>query len=356
MKKIKIHLDTKRGETYYQGMNSIVQHRTVHLRYQNGVERYLGYGARRIVYNAAKTIARKRFCEMVRGLKGADWNVMKRVLEHISLCGYGLFEIKRFGKETMINLRNSSNASKHRSDRPVCYVMAGYLAGIMELITGKECLCIEEKCIAKGDGICTFSIRVMPEKAESVRECWKSKVPKDVEETFVEYDGSRGELFFKGVTSVVNARQELCEFQKELQRMVGSAYKTIIFEVIGRGSAGAVVSKRYKLVIKVVRMFSKKLIIKKLAGEFGHWGLGVAEILDFDEKNFRARISVKNSYNAMGYKRTKEPVCYVIAGLFSSGGSLIFGRNIACRETKCIAKGDEHCEFELYPEKPEKVR
>ena len=351
MRRIPLYFDRKRGETFYLGMNSIVQHRTVHLRYQEGVERYLGPGARRIVYNASKNIARKRFCEMVRGLKGADWNVMKGVLEHISLCGYGIFEIKRFGKESVINLRNSSNASRHRSDKPGCYVMAGYLAGIMELITGKECLCLEDKCISKGDGLCTFNIKVLPEKSEPVREFWKSSVPRDADESFVEYDDKGGEVFFKGVTSTVNARQELCEFQKELQRIVGPAYKTIIFEVIGKGSAGTIASHRYKLLIKVMRVFSKRMIIKRLAGEFGHWGLGIAEVLDFDEKNYTARISVKNSYNAMGYKKTKEPVCYVIAGLFSSGGSLIFGRKMGCRETKCVAKGDDHCEFEFFPEK-----
>jgi predicted hydrocarbon binding protein len=353
MKRIKLFCDRKTGEAYYHGENSTISQRNGQSISLKGAERFLGPGARIIVYRASKTVARKRLYEMTGALKGADSDVMKKALEYLSMCGFGLFEIKNFGKETMIELRNSSNALKHRSDRPVCYITAGYLAGIMELITGRECICIEERCIAKGDRVCTFRIKVLHSKAESVKGWWKSKKPPGgVEETFVDYDEKNGEVLLKGITSsIVNARPELSELQKEFERIIGPANKTIRYNT-GRGTTTEAVGQIQGFIIKVMRIFSRKKIIKKLLEQFPERGYGVAELLDFDEKRMTARIAVRNSYNAMGYGKTKEPVCHAVAGIFAGGGNVVFGiSNMECRETKCIAKGDPHCEFYVYPER-----
>jgi predicted hydrocarbon binding protein len=353
MMKIKLLYDRKTGEAFYQNESCIIQNRAAHSFYQKGAEQYMGHGAKMIMYHAAKNISKKRFYETVRNFRKPDEDAMKIILNHLNLCGYGLFEIKGFGEETLVKLKNSHNALGYRSDRSVCYVTAGYLAGIMELITGKESVCIEEKCIAKGDKACTFRISKLPSGSDAgpVKEFWRKKhAPKGSEEFSVDYDDTKGEVFFGGVNSSINARADLSEFQMEFQRTIGPAYKTIIYEVVGKGPSAASLGQMRRFVIKVMRVFSKRKIAEKLAEEFSKRGFGEAELLEFDEKRQGGRILIRNSHNALGYL-SKEPVCHATAGVLANAGELMFGKKMICRETKCIAKGDPHCEFKIYPER-----
>jgi predicted hydrocarbon binding protein len=355
MKRIKLYFDRKRGEAYYLGENVLVLSRINSSCYQRGAERYMGRGAGIIVYNASKNIAKKRFYELVKGLKGKPDEVMRNILEHLSMCGYGLFEIRGFGEETLVEVRNSFNAIKYKSEMPKCYMMAGTLAGIMELITGKECLCMEEECAAKGDRVCTFRITPVPSgaKAEPVKEWWRGeKPPERATELFLDYDEVKGEVFFMGLTSsMVLSRYERVELQKELEKIMGPAYKTIMYESVGRDGTKETVNMIQKFFVRVLRMFSKRRIVESLLKNYSQRGGGMAELVYIDEKNSTGRIIVRNSNFARGYKKSDKPVCHILAGMFAAGGDVVFGRRMECRETKCVAKGDDHCEFELFPEK-----
>ncbi|NTW01301.1 MAG: histidine kinase [Oscillochloris sp.] len=60
-----------------------------------------------------------------------------------------------------------------------------------------------------------------------------------------------------------------------------------------------------------------------------------------------------NSYLAEQYVRVMgpatEPVCWQIAGYIAGYCSEIFAMDLHCRETKCVAKGDDYCEFDVRP-------
>ncbi len=77
-------------------------------------------------------------------------------------------------------------------------------------------------------------------------------------------------------------------------------------------------------------------------------GIGKIEIKKFDEKNKKIILHM-NSVFADEYKRifgiSKHSVDYEIEGGASAYGERIFGEDSICEETKCIAKGDSHCEF-----------
>jgi predicted hydrocarbon binding protein len=102
--------------------------------------------------------------------------------------------------------------------------------------------------------------------------------------------------------------------------------------------------------VRVMRIISKRKIVEKLLENYGERGTGIFKLIDFDEKRMTARISVKNSHFAAGYQKSKEPVCYAMAGCLAGGGEIVFRKNMACRETKCAAMGEDHCEFEAFPE------
>ncbi len=53
-----------------------------------------------------------------------------------------------------------------------------------------------------------------------------------------------------------------------------------------------------------------------------------------------ADMSIKLGYD--GHK-----TCYYLAGMFAGFLSSLFGKQIDVRETKCMAEGNKHCEFEI---------
>ena len=67
------------------------------------------------------------------------------------------------------------------------------------------------------------------------------------------------------------------------------------------------------------------------------------------------RIIVKDSFEAKGYGKSTIPVCNFLRGYLAGALSAILTpkartQKIELVETKCIAKGDKHCEFQTVKE------
>ena len=83
----------------------------------------------------------------------------------------------------------------------------------------------------------------------------------------------------------------------------------------------------------------------KLAKAFG-WGR--SEIKK-TESGYNAKLYYSweaEAYVEM-YQRSESPVCTIISGLLSGIASVALGKECSTTETKCFAKGDPYCEFEL---------
>nr|WP_044199263.1 V4R domain-containing protein [Oscillochloris trichoides] len=86
-------------------------------------------------------------------------------------------------------------------------------------------------------------------------------------------------------------------------------------------------------------------------------GVGLPKLAVFEHdaaaKKFRLLVEFKDSYLAEQYTRVMgpatEPVCWQLAGYIAGYCSEVFGMDLHCRETKCVAKGDPHCEFDTRP-------
>jgi KaiC/GvpD/RAD55 family RecA-like ATPase len=94
----------------------------------------------------------------------------------------------------------------------------------------------------------------------------------------------------------------------------------------------------------------------ELAEEFAKYptlrGYGVLELIDIDLKRKVVRFRLQNSQVAQLMVGYGKPVDAYIAGSLIAGARLVFGRNTVCRETMCVAKGDDHCEFEINQAEP----
>lgn len=86
-------------------------------------------------------------------------------------------------------------------------------------------------------------------------------------------------------------------------------------------------------------------------------GVGLPKLARFEydpaASKFELLVEFRNSYLAEQYVRVlgraNEPVCWQLAGYIAGYCSEVFEMNLHCRETKCVARGDDHCEFHVKP-------
>jgi len=63
----------------------------------------------------------------------------------------------------------------------------------------------------------------------------------------------------------------------------------------------------------------------------------------------KGRIIVEGSFEAKGYGKSTIPVCHFLRGYLAGFLSTILVAKVELLETKCLAKGDGHCEFQVNP-------
>ncbi len=95
------------------------------------------------------------------------------------------------------------------------------------------------------------------------------------------------------------------------------------------------------------------------AGPALHTWEGIVHVeplhLEFDRKagTFHMKGIWRNSYEAEIHRELfgvgESPVCHSLTGYASGWCSGFIGRRVIAIETKCVGKGDEHCEFEIRP-------
>ncbi|NTW97072.1 MAG: histidine kinase [Oscillochloris sp.] len=86
-------------------------------------------------------------------------------------------------------------------------------------------------------------------------------------------------------------------------------------------------------------------------------GVGLPKLAGFEydlaASKFHLGVEFFNTYLAEQYLRVlgpaTEPVCWQLAGYIAGYCSVVFDMDLHCRETKCVAKGDAHCEFHTRP-------
>ena len=82
---------------------------------------------------------------------------------------------------------------------------------------------------------------------------------------------------------------------------------------------------------------------KNIEQAFLKSGMGLAEITGMAPLTMK----VEKSSTCYGIQTAEKPVCYFKAGFFAGAVSAVEGKKVACIETKCHAKGDKHCEFQI---------
>ncbi|MBN2330836.1 MAG: hypothetical protein JXC85_03405 [Candidatus Aenigmarchaeota archaeon] len=82
---------------------------------------------------------------------------------------------------------------------------------------------------------------------------------------------------------------------------------------------------------------------KNMEQMFSRSGMGLAEITGMAPLTMK----VDKSSTCYGIQTAEKPICFFKAGFFAGAVSEVQGKKVACIETKCHAKGDKHCEFQI---------
>jgi predicted hydrocarbon binding protein len=163
----------------------------------------------------------------------------------------------------------------------------------------------------------------------------------------VEYIKKKGkDLFIFGKQIVVLDVRGLYHMKKELEKgvekpdeMLYEAGRLSLMEiheslVASLGDAAATI------------LSDRESALDMLVDALNNLGLGEISILEFKPE---IKFTVKHSAGAQDYVNRKEmsrhPVCHALAGMFAAVCEKLLQTTVECKETRCIACGDEVCEF-----------
>lgn len=81
-------------------------------------------------------------------------------------------------------------------------------------------------------------------------------------------------------------------------------------------------------------------------------GWGIIEARDVDLKRGRETIVIRECFEALAWRKKPYKACHWARGYIAGTASVVFGRPVEVVEVKCLATGDEYCEFKVQPERP----
>ena len=149
-------------------------------------------------------------------------------------------------------------------------------------------------------------------------------------------------------------------------KFVVSLFKELI-EALGLEKAGSIFHRLQKeITINYVENLKKFGVtsastyaetvnaLKRISTTFTTLGYGNVEFNI--ENKAKAIFRTNNSFVAEEFKGYGHKVCYFFSGTFEGAFKAMFGEEYDCTETKCMAKGDEYCEFEIVKRKKKRGR
>lgn len=133
---------------------------------QKQLERTVGLSTRGFLYLAGEQSAKDALSKVDPIPSASFEETIPRTLETLTDLGWGRFRLLPGARDPVrwtIRLEDSPLAAAYGpAPRPVCHLVAGWLAGLVEHLSGVTLLCEEVQCQAQGRPRCEFELRSAP--------------------------------------------------------------------------------------------------------------------------------------------------------------------------------------------------
>ncbi|MHA1129775.1 MAG: V4R domain-containing protein [Candidatus Helarchaeota archaeon] len=267
------------------------------------------------------------------------------IIRQIGIFGNGKLIIKTFDLKRGVVIIHIENLPTFPASNPIHQEAAGFMTAILEKYTGDPWESIETKCVACGDEYCELIASPAGELGFLNLDLQKTKELLIInKEGSLELMGMRVLLMPKGtLMSIIESAEDLVGEQRASDIMYNAG------EHLGIKFAKQI-SERFNLI--------GKAIFRAYAQIVGVRGWGITEIKEVNLKTGYARVTLKNSLIGSSMKQKHATADAIVAGVIAGIFEFISKQKIVCREVKCIAKGDDICEFiaePLAPSEEEKI-
>ncbi len=155
-----------------------------------------------------------------------------------------------------------------------------------------------------------------------------------------EWDITSGDFFVIGYRTLMLSTKTFVRIQKEAEKILGDGAAVIFYEA---GKKAVLVS--VKRIEEEWKSEGEELIrsLEEFYAEvgFGKFIIGEAKVEGGEE----LMIKVENSFIAKEYGKSDVPVCHFLRGYCAGIGEALTNQEMDAEEVKCVACGDNHCEF-----------
>jgi len=176
----------------------------------------------------------------------------------------------------------------------------------------------------------------------------KKNFLKELMETGQFYIDEDGHLILLGEYAILSPAGVLLKLQQLLEENVGKEKTEKILMSLGEFQVESA-ARRYIKRFHFQKIDKRQIadLTFKIINSLG-WGDVTIKKISFKDKT--ADVILKNSTLSLKYKQlfqknSERPIDYWLAGILKKHFSLIFGEEMEIKEVKCLAKGDEFCEF-----------
>ncbi|NHI91599.1 MAG: hypothetical protein EAX96_03780 [Candidatus Lokiarchaeota archaeon] len=292
---------------------------------------------RRTTYNVGRN-STSNFYEKYLNYFNVDRNdIPLLIAKHYSSLGYGNLILKKMDIENGLIVVHCKDLFKwDDAIRPIHAVICGGISLIAEKFSGESYEVIETRCTATGDDFCEFIGSPSRELAPLSQDLIKIKDELIIDKSgSLTLFGSRVLLIPQGtLMHIIDATEDLTDKEKS---------KEILYHAGERMALQfcQILTAKYKLRgMSIIRAYSQIVATR---------GWGITDIKEIDLDKGYMRAIVKNPLIGTRDSLDKEAKDYISAGVFAGMLEFVTKKKLICEEVKCLAKGDEFCEFIVRP-------
>ncbi len=347
---VDILVNPEKGAIYVNGFRVLLRHAYIFQSMKREMERLVGASAGFLFHKAGKDASL---------IVPVENGSLESSVESLTWLGLGKYTLKKENKNRIIVEARETPFSTGfvkkfgKRKTPFCHYIAGVLEGLAERSTRRKSRCVEISCVTRGDDKCRFSIEI--EDSPSNWDFDEKPHPKQsgnlVPYGGVKLDTNKGFYMLKGWPELIVPSSFYFTIREEGKKIMGDSITGIIS--LSASEWYKKVSKLLQLYIFILKEFTtfstKRKMWQKFLDQYYSriWGFGIAKIITMDKNEIIVRLfnsGFAETYIEKGVK-TSKPVCDAVRGYMMGWGNLFFGEECSTEETKCIAMGDEFCEF-----------